>query len=111
MSEKLCPYCGSEPNTIVEFAFCPNRECPIGMLMMGIEDWNRRFVCLDKNGDKVFAGDEAKGQTDGGWNRGKVLYSKPYWCYGLRDADGFHKIFGEIELINKNKTPPQREDK
>ena len=77
--------------------------------------WNRRFVCLDKNGDKVFAGDEVRawlrhteiieGQApyDEGvmWWDNKMLL----WRVSLKGCKYEKKLFGtfydEIELIKE----------
>ena len=65
-----CPFCGSEAKTEMAYYdyerfwvecvtckasnYAPNYE----EQAESITAWNRRFVCLDKNGDKVFAGDK-----------------------------------------------------
>lgn len=69
MNEKLkvCPFCNG--NAIADSNHPQNGytarcagECEAeiwgGSLEKAINDWNRRFVCLDKDGAKVFAGDE-----------------------------------------------------
>lgn len=69
-----------------------------------IAAWNHRFVCLDKNGNKVYAGDKVRAQTISGWQEGKTEYSKQYWCYGIRDKCGLlHKTFSDIELVKEAK--------
>jgi len=63
MSNELCPYCGwpAESNAGGLDAHCSNQYgCSAFDLSMPIEEWNRRFVRLDKNGDKVFAGDNIR---------------------------------------------------
>ncbi len=61
MSNKLCPYCGEEP-IVNEYQSieCPNSLCPIFSLTFTVEEWNRRYVGPDKNGKKVYAGDEVR---------------------------------------------------
>ncbi len=62
MSNELCPYCGNEPIPTGAGAkvMCNNLKCPIYAHECSPGQWDRRFVRLDKNGDKVFAGDEVK---------------------------------------------------
>ncbi len=59
----LCPYCGwpAERGAGGLDIHCSNQYgCDAFDCSMSIKDWNRRYVCPDKNGDKVFAGDEVK---------------------------------------------------
>ena len=61
MSNEQCPFCGwpAESNAGGLDAHCSNQYgCSAFDLSMPIEQWNRRFVCRDKNEEKVFAGDE-----------------------------------------------------
>ncbi|KKM24268.1 hypothetical protein LCGC14_1606870 [marine sediment metagenome] len=76
MTNKLCPFCGGEAKPLKNYRMsgvCVGCEhsienphpaiqclCCGGVMMGSAEHWDRRFVCLDKNGDKVFAGDEAE---------------------------------------------------
>lgn len=62
MSTELlpCPYCGEEPVIRGEgVVMCNNTKelCQNRASVFTLAAWNRRFVCPDKNGDKVFAGD------------------------------------------------------
>ena len=76
MSNELlpCPFCGGEAKPLKNYRMsgvCVGCEhsienphpaiqclCCGGVMMGSAEHWDRRFVCLDKNGDKVFAGDD-----------------------------------------------------
>ena len=55
MSNKPCPYCGDEPDSTGAIVWCATSGCPNQGRQMYKCKWNRRFVCLDKNGDKVFS--------------------------------------------------------
>ncbi len=59
-----CPYCGDEPESTGSIATCRTKDCPNLGHQMYICKWNRRFVCLATNGDKVFAGDDIKITAD-----------------------------------------------
>ena len=70
MSTELlsCPFCGSEAKNEIDmpWRFVQCCECmTTGPETYNAEEaiaaWNRRFVCLDRNGKKVFAGDKVKG--------------------------------------------------
>lgn len=129
MSEKLlnCPFCGSEAkikrigNELsrkreIEIK-CTSIKCRTtqrgGVIRFGfdwleprmIANWNRRFVCLDKNGDKVFAGAMAK-DVDSGFI-GSVEYAPHRMRYGLRGKEGMYYdwLIENIELINEIKNP------
>ena len=69
-----CPFCGSEAELFMAGDYyvirCGgNDHCPMGCVATCAESveaeaiavWNKRFVCLDKNGDSVFAGDSIRG--------------------------------------------------
>ncbi len=65
MSTELlsCPFCGcpAESNAGGLDIHCSNQYgCLAFDCSMSADDWNRRFVCPDKNGGKVFAGDKVK---------------------------------------------------
>ena len=73
MSNELlpCPFCGGEGrlnHTAIGTQFFPQIVCmkcflkcePCQSAAEAIAAWNKRFVCLDKNGDKVFAGDRVR---------------------------------------------------
>ena len=73
MSNELlpCPFCGSEAEIVPEHVSWQVRctggtKCATWPVTNWrtrkevIDLWNRRFVCLDKNGDKVFAGDKVR---------------------------------------------------
>ena len=58
-----CPYCGSEPMERGEgVVMCNNTKdlCQNRASVFTIAAWNRRFVCLDKNGDPVYAGNKVR---------------------------------------------------
>ena len=58
-----CPYCGGEPVSRGEgVVMCNNTKelCQNRASVFTIAAWNRRFVRLDKNEDKVFAGDKVR---------------------------------------------------
>ena len=77
-SEELlpCPFCGNDNVSVSRYVRekkpwhvgCPQGKCFLhGFQVVGyatreeaIAAWNKRFVCPDKNGDKVFAGDKVK---------------------------------------------------
>ncbi len=68
MSTELspCPYCGHKRRIQIDiqwrYAHCDNCEADgpevEHSVDLAIAAANRRFVCLDKNGDKVFVGDD-----------------------------------------------------
>ena len=61
MSNELCPYCGEEPQPFgTLWVMCVTEDCPNRASAFTPEQWNGRFVCRDKNGDKVFAGDNIR---------------------------------------------------
>jgi hypothetical protein len=59
---KPCPCCGQWPRTRLtqqnqtEFR-CKTEGCPLSLGWCSVAAWNRRYVCPDKNGEAVFAGD------------------------------------------------------
>jgi len=71
MTEKLlpCPTCGHEPEYAMflptrHAVYCHNPKCPVWHRTKyhftkaeAIAAWNHRFVCHDKNGEEVYAGD------------------------------------------------------
>lgn len=59
---KLCPYCGQEPwEDQLGTWRCSNNvgSCQLARMTMGFtrKQWNKRFVCPDEDGKKVYAGD------------------------------------------------------
>lgn len=67
----ICPFCGGEAEVVEDFYDCPRywvrcKTCAGTAYGPDENDdkdkaiiaWNRRFVCFDKNGDKVYAGDD-----------------------------------------------------
>lgn len=59
---KRCPFCGSEATLYKRdtMCLCENQSCVIYGVGFTVAEWNRRFVCLDKNGEKVFEGDNVR---------------------------------------------------
>ena len=116
MSNELlpCPYCGENPQRAYHN---DNVMCDCNRAEMSKRDWNRRFVCPDKNGDKVFAGDKVtawlrhteiiEGQLpyDEGvmWWDNKMLL----WRVAIKGRTYEKKLFGtfydNIELIKEKK--------
>ena len=115
MSNELCPYCGNEPIPTGAGAklMCNNLKCPIYAHECSLGQWNRRFVCPDKNGDKVFVGDKAKYTPPGQLKRhirsiNAVVAEQrpPWWGYGLVGDNDWHCdtfYSHEIELIKEDK--------
>ena len=73
MSEELlCQHCGHKGDIFQAGEYyairCSSEECPMGEVCTKLERteaeaiaaWNRRYVCLDTHGKKVFAGDRVK---------------------------------------------------
>lgn len=121
MSELIkCPFCGGEAAPISNYRMsgvCVGCEhsienphpaiqclCCGGVMMGTSEQWNRRYVCPDKNGKAVFAGNDVRLQL-----RGEefivcrvVEQKQPFHGYGLVSdndywTDTFHS--SAIELI------------
>ncbi len=114
MSNELlpCPFCGEKaipmyPKSDGSYASvgCSNRFCSLRNLFT-VEDWNRRFVCLDKNGDKVYSDSTIIGvRGDQEVDECQVCYESFQWCaveaqatYGVRQSYALSG-FDEIELI------------
>ncbi len=77
MSETRCPYCGATFGSGLAVwkltgegwrVGCVNEKCSMAKILThsyptkaeAIAAWNRRYVCNDKNGKPVYAGDEVK---------------------------------------------------
>ena len=61
MNNARCPWCGASPKRHgVEHVFCGTIDCPMRNEWMLTTQWNRRFVCNDKNGKAVYAGSRIK---------------------------------------------------
>ena len=74
MSEKLCPYCGHEYYVNADGIHrCGNYKgrCPLAVSNTDFtsEQWNKRFVCLDSKGKKVFNGNK----VDVGGINGRIV--------------------------------------
>ena len=95
MSEKLLPCChcgtekeGTEP-IIIGGAYrvvCQECQSSTGLYNTpeeAVAAWNKRFVCLDSNGKKVFAGDQVKaGREEYGYTTGEIVFDDEElaWC-------------------------------
>ena len=109
MTNKLCPFCGEKSRDDYGAAGCENPTCGIGLIIMKQEQWNRRFVCLDKNGDKVFVDSDIMYTPPGQTGRHIRSYKcrvtelrPPRYGYGLVGDNDFttHTFYPEeIELI------------
>ncbi len=113
MSNKLlpCPYCGATRGNALAIwkikgegwrVGCINEECKMAKVLTkpypteaeAIAAWNRRFVCPDKNGNKVYAGDKGKTADC----KGKVDRLGGI-CIESEDGHLHHVWPSEIELI------------
>ena len=110
MSNELCPYCGNEPQPFgTLWVMCVTEDCSNRASAFTPEQWNRRFVCLDKNGDKVFADSDIMYTPPGQTGRHIRSYKcrvtelrPPRYGYGLVGDNDFttHTFYPEeIELI------------
>ena len=109
MSNKLCPFCGAEPELIsnnrhdtnrlrywVQCKECRQRGAIVATEAKAWAAWNRHFICLDKNGKKVYSGDSAETASYKGIVRrlgGIVIESE--------DGHLYHVWPHEIELIKE----------
>ncbi len=118
MSTELLPclHCGAEPKETTFESwkyYCPTKHCPLYRIAMNEAAWNRRFVCLDKNGDKVLAGDVIRYTPRGQagkkhrWCKCEIMELRPpRYGYGLVGDNDFEtRMFyrEEIELIKEKK--------
>ncbi len=128
MSNELlpCPYCGSKAEVYSFYGansdkilYTP-RCIDVGCLahrstqtyaskVEAITAWNRRFVCLDKNGDKVFLHDRVRYQPKNWKTRYRdcdvLAHRPPRYGYGLAGEDDWwtSTFYSEdIELIKKD---------
>lgn len=104
-----CPFCGSKAELVSEHVSWQVRctggqQCATWPVTrwrdknIVVAAWNRRFVCLDKNGDKVFAGDEVKLH---GTSVGRVVMYELEWVI---DTGVFVPFLPkEIELVKEKK--------
>ncbi len=132
MNTELCPFCGGKAITEnvsetpkangppkMGFTFIPQvtiscETCATtsgefegeGAQAEAIAAWNRRFVCLDKNGDKVYARDSVMLKTCTGYYNGIVTWRAAHadWVvlYGS-DSIGWGIRSDNIELIKEGK--------
>lgn len=121
MSEKLlnCPFCGAEAEVMEDFYDCPRfwvrcENCagtaygpdPNDDEGEAIAAWNKRFVCLDRNGDKVFSDSRVEIVSQFSENGDKCVVD-----VAARFMGEFSHLFADtdygpvdwIELINENK--------
>lgn len=74
-----CPYCGNDKPDITtvealamtltdnDSVACTTEGCPIEGVKMLVSQWNKRYVCPDKHGNPVYAGDKVY------WGSEKVI--------------------------------------
>jgi len=125
MSNELlpCPFCGATVGNAMAIweirgegwrVGCVNEECGMAKIIThpcptraeAIAAWNRRFVCLDKNGDKVYSDSTIIGvRGDHEVDECHVCYESFQWwaveaqaTYGVRQSYALSS-FDEIELI------------
>ncbi len=94
-----CPYCGGKI-VIVEgtkIGSCQDEACPICDVPIKLIAWNRRYVCPDRHGKPVYAGDRAKAADC----EGKVDRLGGI-CIESEDGHLHHVWPSEIELIEKS---------
>lgn len=128
MSDKLipCPFCGhTEYRTYKNMAWLWVRECkecvakgpPCKTKEEAIAAGNRRFVCYDENGKKVYAGDEVKAYIrpternsgDPEYDTGTLWWDKKdlLWRLAISGDDVTKKricmFYDQIELIAERK--------
>jgi len=110
MENLKCAHCGEECKFVIskktsphDIVCCSQEKCALSKVVMFLHEWNRRFVCNDSNGDKVYAGDEVEYMWNSGTikARGKVFWSDfAFWVtqekmeYLLKDVE-------HITLIKK----------
>ena len=124
MKLEKCSYCGNQHFSIMDIArmdngklkgltvfrvVCPHCEAwgPPSMpsnikdsRTEAITAWNRRYVCDDKNGKAVYAGDRVKVYATGGVSQGVVEWDKEYAQYVINYGPDYCAIVrGHIELI------------
>ncbi len=101
MSTELlpCPYCGGKPEPCgTRWVMCVTEGCPNRASVYTPEQWNRRFVCLDKNGDKVFARDKVRTAFRG------TISLEPVMTVMFGGKPNMRLCFSStIELIKKDK--------
>ncbi len=102
---KPCPFCGGKATVDddgqyqwVECESCGARA-GIGRDDVGPDEaaWNKRFVCPDKNGKAVYAGDKVKWDLDAGI--GILSMVGLQWVVMYPDGDYVEVESSEIELI------------
>ena len=117
-----CPYCGSDDCYVfpdISWFSVRCRGCgaegPIkDTLAEAIAAWNRRYVCPDKNGDPVYAGDEVKchvrrenrNDDDPEYDRGVVVFDKRGLLWRLKTGVFQKSIMANYDEIELIKEPP-----
>lgn len=106
-----CAFCGQAPEiisaTVITWARCGNKDCYIGGIMMPLHIWNRRFVCLGKNGKKLFNDSKfrvwSKDILCFVWNP-DFLRWRTKWVDGKSAGESCDALFTcfEIELIESD---------
>ena len=114
-----CPFCGSEWVEVEKFdsGMCSSvvGGCPISGHLITREHWNRRYVCDDKDGKKVFAGDMFEFESFDvedvpmpeevaiGWFTWLPEYGR--WAINVEDIDWNGVIYYNGELSELHITP------
>ncbi len=108
-----CPFCGGEAEVVEDFYDCPRywvrcKTCAGTAYGPDENDdkhkaiiaWNRRYVCLDKNGKKVYAGDEVKTAFRG------MISLEPVMTIMFGGRPNRRMCFSsDIELIEESEAP------
>ena len=98
-----CPYCGEEPVSRGEgVVMCNNTKelCQNRASVFTLAAWNRRFVCLDKHGDKVYSDSIvhiSAARTGYRSDRYSIAWDKTYLHWHFHPLDG-----GYIETVFTN---------
>ncbi len=112
---KSCPFCGWPAESAAGGLdiYCSNQYgCLAFDCSMSAEDWNRRYVCNEANGEKVYAGDAVRGHVrlcnrnddDPEYDEGIIAFDERGLIWRLRTGVFQKSImanYDEIELIKK----------
>ena len=108
MSNKLCPFCGSDDCHVfpdiswfsVRCRGCDGEGPVKDTHEEAIAAWNRRYICPDKNGKKVYAGDEVKTAFRG------MISLEPVMTIMFGGRPNRRMCFSsDIELIEESEAP------